>query len=245
VSRDPEYLAFIRRVVAAAGGAAPVEEQRRAHARGLAGVPRTPVAEQRDVVVDGRLPGRLYRPSTSGPQPGLVFFHGGGWSLGSVEAYDPIVQALAAASGVSFLSVGCRLAPEHPFPAAVEDAIRATRWAQAHAAELGLDRARLGVAGDSSGGNLAAVAARHVDGLAAQVLLYAALDLRTPPQRPPDPDGIEWPENPGVRERYLNGADPSDPDASPLAATSFGGLPPALLVTPEHDALRPQSIAYV
>jgi acetyl esterase len=95
------------------------------------------------VVVDGRLPGRLYRPRAGVRQPGLVFFHGGGWSLGSVAAYEPVVQALAAASGVAILSVGCRLAPEHPFPAAVEDATAATAWAAAHAADLGLDPARL------------------------------------------------------------------------------------------------------
>jgi acetyl esterase len=124
LGRDPEYLAFLRRVAAAAAAADPeatLAQRRAAHAAGLAHVPRTPIAEQRDVLVDGRLPARLYRPHLGNGQPGLVFFHGGGWSLGSVDAYEPVVQALAAASGVAFLSVGCRLAPEHPFPAAVED----------------------------------------------------------------------------------------------------------------------------
>jgi acetyl esterase len=203
-----------------------IEAERAEHARQLRRVKGARMAEQRDVEV-----GRLYRPTEERGGPALVFFHGGGWYLGSVAAYDPIAQRIAAASGVTVISCETRLAPEHPFPAAVNDAVAATGWVLTHRDELGVGR--VGIAGDSSGGNLAAVAARHVPGLVAQVLIYAALDLR---EEPPPGRG-------GHLERYLAGADPADPDASPMAA-ELSGLPPALIVNAEHDWLRGQGDRY-
>src|SRR5262245_24762311 len=108
----------------------------------------------------GRVAGRLYRPSDVVPLGLLIYFHGGGWVLGSIAGSDHICRALANRSGAAVLSVDYRLAPEHPFPAAVEDAMAATRWAYDHADELGADRARLAIGGDSAGGNLAAVVAQ-------------------------------------------------------------------------------------
>ncbi|TDC45203.1 alpha/beta hydrolase, partial [Actinomadura sp. KC345] len=198
MGRDPEYLAFMRRRLAEApapGGG--VEAARRVLAADLARSPRPPVETVRDLVVDGAagpLPARLYRPAARGPAPVLVYFHGGGWVLGDVDSYDPVVRALAAASGVAWVSVGYRRPPEDPYPAAPDDAAAAVGWVAAHAAGLGLDPRRVGVAGDSAGGQIAAVAAGRLraPGPARpvlQVLLYPALDLRRDPPRPPDPDG--------------------------------------------------------
>ncbi|MEU8804740.1 alpha/beta hydrolase fold domain-containing protein, partial [Spirillospora sp. NPDC048819] len=163
MGRDPEYLAFMRRRLAepAAPGRS-VQDARRRHAADLARSPRPPVDTVKDLSVDGPagpLHARLYRPASTGPAPALVYFHGGGWMLGDVDSYDPVVRALAVASGVAWVSVGYRRPPEDPFPAALDDAVAATRWVAARAARLGLDPARIGVAGDSAGGQLAAAAA--------------------------------------------------------------------------------------
>ncbi|KAB2353260.1 alpha/beta hydrolase, partial [Actinomadura montaniterrae] len=142
--------------------AAAIRDARREHAADLARSPRPPVATVRDVTVDGPagpLPARLYHPGGDRPAPAMVYFHGGGWVLGDVDSYDPVVRALAVASSVAWLSVGYRRPPEHPFPAPLDDAVAAVRWTTAHTGPLGLDPARVGVAGDSAGGQLAAAAA--------------------------------------------------------------------------------------
>jgi acetyl esterase len=178
----------------------------------------------------------------------MVYFHGGGWVLGDVDSYDPVVRALAVASGVAWLSVGYRRPPEHPFPAPLDDAVAAVRWTTAHTGPLGLDPARIGVAGDSAGGQLAAAAAGLLRAAGParpvlQLLVYPALDLRDVPPAPPDPDGLPWPPS-GVRRAlrlYLDGADPAHPDVSPLLDPDPRGLPPAIIATAEHDRLRPQA----
>ncbi|TDC76149.1 alpha/beta hydrolase [Actinomadura sp. 7K507] len=253
MGRDPEYLAFMRRRLtepAAPGNG--LQDARRDHAADLARSPRPPVDTVKDLIVDGPagpLPARLYRPAAAHrPAPVLVYFHGGGWVLGDIDSYDPVVRALAAASGVAWMSVGYRRPPEDPFPAAPDDAAAAVRWVAAHAAGLGLDPRRVGVAGDSAGGQIAAVTAGRlrVPGPARpvlQVLLYPALDLRRDPPQPPDPDGLVFPPS-GVDRAlraYLRGADPTRPDVSPLLDPDPGGLPPAIIATAEHDRLRPQA----
>ena len=252
MGRDPEYLAFMRRRLAEdpAPGRG-VRAARRAHAADLARSPRPPVEAVRDLVVDGPagpLPARLYRPAAREPAPVLVYFHGGGWVLGDVDSYDPVVRALAAASGAAWMSIGYRRPPEDPFPAAPDDAAAAVRWVAAHAEALDLDPGRVGVAGDSAGGQIAAVAAGRLraPGPARpvlQVLLYPALDLRRDPPRPPDPDGLAFPP-PNVDSAlraYLRGTDPSRPDVSPLLDPDPGGLPPAIIATAQYDRLRPQA----
>ena len=123
--------------------------------------PRDEVAEVRDLVVDeGDVPVRLYRPAGSSPSDVLgvlVWFHGGGWTIGNVEASDSTCRSLANRSGAAVVSVDYRMGPEHRFPAAVDDCWAATRWVAAHATELGIDPGRIAVGGDSAGGNLAAV----------------------------------------------------------------------------------------
>src|SRR4051794_32514286 len=145
----------------------PVAEARAAHeeeTRFLSG-PGEPVAEVRDVAVPGpggEVPVRVFRPASAETPAGVVaYLHGGGWCIGSIASFDTLCRALANASGAIVASVGYRLAPEHPFPAAVEDAHAVVRWLAEHADELGGDPARLAVAGDSAGGNLAAVVARR------------------------------------------------------------------------------------
>ncbi|QXJ19747.1 alpha/beta hydrolase [Actinomadura graeca] len=255
MGRDPEYLAYMRRRLAA-GPAAPardrtIEDARREHAADLARSPRPHVGVVEDLAVDGPsgpLPARLYRPAGEEPVPGLVYFHGGGWALGDVDSYDPVVRALAVASGVGWLSVGYRRPPEHRFPAALDDAVAAVRWAVSNAARLGLDPSRIGVAGDSAGAQLAATAASRLRAPgparpALQVLIYPALDLREEPPDPPDPDGLALPPH-GVRpvlEIYLRGVDRARPDVSPLLDPDPGGLPPAVIATAEYDRLRPQA----
>jgi acetyl esterase len=269
MGRDPDYLAFLRRRLneppPEPGGhaadrtpaaddrdtARAIQDARREHAADLARSPRPPVAAVRDLTVDGPagpLPARLYHPGGDRPAPAMVYFHGGGWVLGDVDSYDPVVRALAAASGVAWLSVGYRRPPEHPFPAPLDDAVAAVRWTTARTARLGLDPARIGVAGDSAGGQLAAAAAGLLRAAgparpALQLLVYPALDLRDVPPAPPDPDGLTWPPS-GVRRAlrlYLDGADPARPEVSPLLDPDPRGLPPAIIATAEHDRLRPQA----
>ncbi len=210
-------------------------------------------------IVDGTLPGaageldyRLYRPDGPGPHPLVIYFHGGGWVLGHATSDEPLCRDLCVRSGAAILSVDYRHAPENRFPAAVEDALAATRWAVAHAEELGGDPARLLVAGWSAGGNLAAVVAQHVRGeidLAGQVLLTPATDgARTYASQRENAEGyvltaalMAW-----FWDHYLPEAegDRSDPLASPLRTDDLSGLPPTLIVTAEFDPLRDEGAAY-
>ena len=205
---------------------------------------------------DGQIPLRVYRPTglpTSTPLPAYVYFHGGGWVIGDLETHDVLCRQITAASGVSVIAVDYRLAPEHKFPAAVDDAWAATRWVAAHGAELGVDGRKLVVGGDSAGGNLAAVVAllaRDAGGppIAGQVLIYPVTDLGAEAQSYTDfadgysltRDSMRW-----FRAHYLAGPrDGDDWRASPLRARSLAGLPPALIVTAGFDPLRDEGAAY-
>ena len=198
----------------------------------------------------GDLPIRVYRPvDTAEPLPTLVYFFGGGWALGSIDTSDEICRALANAVPCQVVTVGYRLAPEHKFPAAVDDCRAAVAWIAANAAELGVDPDRLAVAGDSAGGNLAAaVTLARGPALAAQVLVYPNTDYRG------DTESMRENDDPAAFNRrsvawywghYL--ADPDDgrdPAASPLLAEDLSGLPPALVITAEHDPLRDEGERY-
>ncbi|HEX6420572.1 MAG TPA: alpha/beta hydrolase [Acidimicrobiales bacterium] len=202
----------------------------------------------------GDIPVRVYVPTREpGPRPVLVYFHGGGWVIGSLDTHDRTVRALAAGSGATVVSVGYRLAPEHPFPAAVEDALAAVRWVAANAAHLHVDPSRLAVGGDSAGGNLAAVVAIElrdapVD-IRFQLLVYPVTD-GTMSHRSIDENGegyfltkatMAW-----FLGHYLGDGDRTDPRVSPLHAPdeALAGLPPALVVTAEYDPLRDEGEAY-
>ncbi|GAB3661482.1 alpha/beta hydrolase [Actinocorallia lasiicapitis] len=241
MGRDPEYLAFVRKVAELPPPQDLSTEGMRAEAkRAMAELPRLTVGEVRDVDAGG-VPARLYRPEGVPDGPVMVFFHGGGWVIGDVESYDPVVRALVAASRVAFLSVDYRLAPEHPYPAAVDDAEPAVRWASARFPVLG-------AGGESAGGQIAASCLLRpgVDRPALLLLIYPLLDLRSFPDPLDDPDGI--PALPGgpnsSLDGFLAGRDPSDPGISPLLADDLSVLPPTLLALAEYDRLRPQGEAF-
>jgi acetyl esterase len=202
------------------------------------------------------VPVRVYVPTAEpGPRPVLVYFHGGGWVIGDLETHDGTVRALAAASGVTIVSVDYRLAPEHPFPAAIDDCMAAVRWVAtpSTAAELEIDPTRMAVGGDSAGGNLAAVVAQLLcdDGpqLRFQLLVYPATDMHfSHSSIDENAEGyfltkadMAW-----FRSHYCAGEDWTDPRVSPLLATdeAVRRVAPALVITAEYDPLRDEGEAY-
>ena len=252
----------IARLLAAAYAADPrgIEELtvEEARARGgtvaVAAVPFEEVAQTRDLVIPAEpaIAARLYRPR-AGRLPLVVYFHGGGWVVGSVPLSDTFCRALANASGCAVLSVEYRLAPEHPYPAAVDDAYAAAAWSALHADELGCDPARLAVAGSSAGGTLAAVVAlmardRGGPPLALQLLHVPVTDheLDTASYRSyATGHGLTRAAMCWFWDHYL--PDPAARGAayaSPLRAADLGGLPPAVVVTAECDPLHDEGSAY-
>jgi len=205
----------------------------------------------------GAIPARVYTPKqlrkADGLAPCLVFFHGGGWVIGDLDSHDVVCRKLADEGQLIVVSVDYRLAPEHKFPAAVDDAITATTWIAGHAKEFGIDASRLSVGGDSAGGNLAAVvaiAARDGNGpaIAGQVLIYPAIDFAMTHPSHSEPETsillthsvIKW-----FRDHYLNGAaDVHDWRASPARAKTLVGLPPAYVLTAGADPLRDEGDEY-
>ena len=206
--------------------------------------------EDRDA--DG-VPVRVYRPSAATNLPILVVFHGGGWSIGSAGEYDGIARWLTNASGAVVVSVDYRLAPEHPYPAPLDDCWTALRWTAAHASEIGGDASRIAVGGDSAGGNLAAVCAllaRDAGGpaLALQALIYPVCDvdfetvsyIENGEDYLLDLDQMRW-----FFESYTTGhVDPADWHVSPLRAPDLAGVAPAVVITAEYDPLRDEGAAY-
>ena len=200
---------------------------------------------------DGPLPARLYSPldATEGPLPGIVFFHGGGWVAGDLDSHDVLCRTICAEAGARLLAVDYRLAPEHRFPAAVLDAIAAVEWVTHHANALGIDPQHLAVAGDSAGGNLAAVAAQHASAhgqvLKAQLLIYPATDATTD-----TPSYAELATGYGLQRDDMRwfydhyAPDPEDPRASPLRHPDPRNLAPALIVLAGQDVLRDEGRSY-
>jgi acetyl esterase len=215
----------------------------------LGGIPPA-VASVGDDLVDG-VPARIYRPlpEADGPAGVVVYTHGGGWQLGDLDGFDRVARALCAATGHHVVSVDYRLAPEHPFPAARDDVLRVVDWAGgAGAAAYGWDGARVVVAGDSAGAQLAVVAARARPGaVRAQVLAYPALDATL--------GGASYARFAGgpmltravmarLWREYCGDADPRHPDLSPLLAAEHAGTPPTFIVLASHDVLRDDGLAY-
>jgi len=215
-----------------------------------------PVDQIRDLKIPGpagEIPIRVYTPKIQSPAPALIYFHGGGWVLGDLESHDHVCRALANNASCVVLSVDYRLAPEHKFPAAVHDSFAATQWIADLAGELGVDRSRIAVGGDSAGGNLAAVVSqiardRGGPSIAYQLLIYPSTDMRmNMPSIEENADGplltkayMHWFVN-----HYLNSdADRTDSLASPLLASNLRGLPPPFILTAECDPLRDEGEAY-
>ena len=210
-----------------------------------------PIHERRDIDAGG-VPARLYRPNDDPNLPLLVHFHGGGWVIGDLETSDHLCRLLAMRAGIVVLSVDYRLAPEHPFPVPVDDALAATGWALANAGVLGIDPGRYAVSGESAGGTLAAVVAgRRPPGLRLQVLMYPVTDLRC--DAPSHTTyatgygltaaGMQW-----FAAHYLSDAPGGvhHPDASPIRASldDLAGLAPAIVMIAEYDVLRDDGEAY-
>jgi acetyl esterase len=264
----PEVRAILDLIEGA--GAPPLSEQtpedlRTAYAALSAFGVKDEVASVTDRTVPGPggdLPVRVYVPASpdgvaagegAAARPVLVWFHGGGWVIGDLETADGTVRAMANGAGTVVVSVDYRLAPEHPFPAAVDDALAAVRWVADNAAELGVDPARLAVGGDSAGGNLAAVVSQQLrdsgPAIAFQLLVYPVTDAKLVlPSIDENGEGyfleketMQW-----FVHHYLGDGGRDDPRVSPLAATdgALVGLPPALVITAELDPLRDEGEAY-
>jgi len=219
--------------------------------------PAAEIADVGEQTIDrlGGPPGiRIYTPHGVGPFPLLVFFHGSGFVLCSLDTHDGMCRNLCAGAECVVASVDYSLAPEHKFPVGIDDCLDATRWAAAHAAELGADPARVAVAGDSAGANMAAVTALRVrdeggPALCGQLLLYPVTDYHTPgtPSYEENAEGygltrdtMKW-----FWGHYLNHAsEGAHPHASPLRADDQSGLPPALVITAEYDPLRDEGEFY-
>jgi acetyl esterase len=238
-----------------------VDEARRLYRerRGFTQPEPPAVGEVRDLAAPGphgAIPLRLVRPASvpdTRPLPLLVYFHGGGWTIGDLDTHDVLCRTLCAGAGIAVLSVDYRLAPEHRFPAAVDDAVASTRFARVQAGSLGVDPARIAVGGDSAGGNLAAVVGLALRDAgepvpAFQLLIYPATDMRAvAPSHGSNAQGylltrdsVEY-----YRGHYM--ADPADwPDwrASPLLAADHAHLPPALVLTAGFDPLRDEGRQY-
>jgi acetyl esterase len=207
----------------------------------------------------GNIPLRLYRPvglEDGALHAALIYLHGGGWVIGDLDTHDRVCRRLADTCGCIIVAVDYRLAPEHPFPAGPEDAIAASRWILDNALELGLDNTRIGIAGDSAGGSLSAVAClgnRELPGprLCCQVLIYPSTD--NSPEAQQRPSRIEQAQTPPLGAKAMQTMvsnylpDPAsgyDWRASPLLAKDHSNLPPALLITGGYDPLRDEDFVY-
>ncbi len=256
----PEYEAMLA-TIAEVGGPKLTElsiTDARGMFRLMQPVVEIPVGKVENTAIDGpgrQIPVRVYTPSTEGdgPPPIAVMFHGGGWVIGDLDTADSQSRELCAGAGCIVVSVDYRLAPEHRFPAAVEDSFAATRWASENGTALGGDPARIAVVGDSAGGNLAAVVAlmaRDAGGpaISAQVLAYPVTDgsrFDTASYRDCaegyllTAEAMHW-----FWDHYADPEVRADPRASPLLADDLSGLPPALVMTAEYDPLRDEGEAY-
>lgn len=200
----------------------------------------------------GDIPVRIYRPAGDGPFGTLVYFHGGGWVIGDLDTCDSVCRELATLASVVVVSVDYRLAPEHLFPAAVDDCYAAVLWAAEHTAEL-TGNGKIGVAGESAGGTLATVMAQMVrdqDGpaLAFQGLFYPVIEADMNRQSWSD-NGTGYLLESAIMEWFwqtycANVADREDPRTAPIKAASLADLPPALVLTAEYDPLRDEGEAY-
>jgi acetyl esterase len=258
MKRDPHLAAWAKHFGASdIDWRTPIEEARKHFWRFAHDLERDAPALQdiRNVEVGGAermLPARLYTPIGAGVQgPCLIYFHGGAFVLGDLDSHELVCRRLADAAHVRVLSVAYRLAPEHRFPAAAEDAIAATRWVAAHGDGFGIEGARLAVAGDSAGGNLAAVAAQQTRGdlhLRAQLLIYPSTQWveMTPSQlRLREGHLLTQAVQDFFKDKYLRTReDGYDVRASPLLENNLTGLPPAYVVTGALDPLRDEGKAY-
>ena len=251
---DPVFETMLQQMAEAGGPAMtdvpPVEA--RAMYKGMQSTAITePVHSQEDLDADG-IAVRVYR-ATDEKTPCIVFCHGGGWVIGDLDTHDTICTQLTNASGFTVVSIDYRLAPEHPFPAPLDDCYDGLCWVQKNAAALNIDPEKIAVAGDSAGGNLAAAVclkakAEGNSGIAFQLLMYPVIDFNFDTQSYLDNaegymltrEGMRW-----FWDHYVGHNDSGgDPLASPIQAKDLTGLPPACVMTAEFDPLRDEGEAY-
>ena len=254
---DPQAQAVLDRIAAA--GLPPRHEQTPQFARANSATPPDPGPEVAKVE-DRRVPGpagdipvRIYTPAGPGPFPILVWFHGGGWVVGSLDSVDATARRMCVGAGCVVVSVDYRLAPEAKFPAAADDCYAATAWAAANASSLNADGSRVAVAGDSAGGNLSAVVslmARDQGGpsLVYQLMVYPVIERNFGTgsyASNHDGYGLSHDAMVWYWDHYLGSdADAENPYAAPMKAADLSGLPPALVITAEYDPLRDEGEAY-
>jgi acetyl esterase len=244
VPLDPEVAALLERQRSLPRSSLNVAQTREMLRRAavLAGPPPA-LPKVKDIVLPGPVQARQYWPATENTQPIVVYFHGGRFFSGDLESHDTVCRLLALAAGCRVIAVDYRLAPEHRFPAAAEDACRAVEWASTQAAPFG-------VAGDSAGANLAAVAAlaHRTPELRCQVLIYPMIDATcSSPSFTNYADGygpaaVDMKR--GWSEYLPEGCDPRNPVASPLYAQNPAGVAPAFILTAEYDTLRDEGEAW-
>ena len=211
----------------------------------------TEIEHTEDTVADG-VPVRIYRPSAQQPLPVVVFVHGGGFVVGSVQTHDALARRIARDGAALVVSVDYRLAPEHPFPAAVDDCWTALQWVAEHAVELGGDPSRIAVAGDSAGGNLAAVLTQLAREAGGPALVFQLLWYPVTSEHQDWPSVAENADAPVLNKRaieyfasqYGNSGGEVSTRSAPALAESFAGLPAALVATAGFDPLRDDGEAY-
>lgn len=255
MSIDPELMTVLEARMAVAQPAGDLAAMREGFAATGAALPRPQVGEVSDHRVktaDGEVAVRVYRPQGAAPPPPLlIFLHGGGWIFGDIESHDAACRHLVVDAGCAVAAVAYRLAPEHPFPAGLNDCEAAVTWLLDQAAALGFDETRVGLGGESAGANLAAVLARKLANRPArrpalQLLVHPLVDFRFqhPSLREVQAPGLTVEAMTMMRALYIGEADIENPDASPLLAEDLSGLAPAIVVTVEGDPLRGEGEDY-
>ncbi len=249
-AQSAQLLEMIRLI-----GDPPITEQTpaeaRARMRSRMPQPTQPIRDVTEIDIEG-VPCRLYRPLDEDDLPLLIYFHGGGWVMGDLDTHENLCRSLSVRVGCLVLSVGYRLAPEHPFPAGLEDVVAVTRYAYEHAAALGADAARIAIGGDSAGGNLAAAVAQMAPApVMFQLLFYPVTDARCVGRSYEENATGYLLEASSMRwfvDHYLSGTpgSPDDPRVSPLLAPdhALADQPPALVITAHFDPLRDEGEAY-
>jgi acetyl esterase len=256
---DPQVEGLLKDMAAAGGP--PIHQLSVDEARTVAETMTTlagdpiEVGSVRDITIPvdgGEIGARVYTPGGDGPHPAVMFFHGGGWVICSLDTHDNVARAICRDADAVVVSVDYRMAPEHRFPTAAHDCFAATEWVAENAASLDVDASRLALCGDSAGGNLSAVVsqmARDAGGPAVTytALIYPAVDMTRKGGSLDEnatgyfleTDGMQW-----FMNHYLTDAEKSDTKASPLLHSSLAGLPDCFVATCEYDPLRDEGEAY-
>lgn len=251
---DPERAAVLEARIAAAPPAGDMAAMRANFSVMGAALPRPQVGAVNDIAVrtpDGDVPVRVYRPQESGTPPLLIFLHGGGWMFGDLDGHDAACRRMVADVGCAVAAVEYRLAPEHQFPAGLNDCEAAVAWLLDNAAALGFDETRIALGGESAGANLAAVLGRKLKDRAGvrtmlQLIVHPLVDFRleSPSITQVQLAGLTREGMMMGRMLYLGEADITHPDASPLLADDLSGQAPAIVITVEVDPLRDEGEAY-